>query len=78
MNCACGQPMACVNSRPYERDPRIVRLRVYRCQCGSEEATIEVRDHVAKIKHFIRVAEKRQRRIQRRLDARGGDKCQNP
>jgi hypothetical protein len=54
MICSCGHPMPCVDSRPYAlSDPKIVRLRIYRCACGAEVATIEVRHDTSKIKRAI-------------------------
>ncbi len=71
--------MACINSRPFEHnDPRVVRLRVYRCQCGTEEATIELRTHLGKVKSAIYRAEKRQKRRGQGRRAKGELACQTP
>jgi hypothetical protein len=53
--------MICIDSRPYAAtDPKIVRLRVYRCPCGAETATIEVRHDAVKIKRAIGKVRRRQ------------------
>lgn len=58
--------MECVNTRPYDRNPKIVRLRLYRCACGAEEGTTEVRHNLAMIKRAIHRQDKRQRLTLRR------------
>jgi len=61
--CSCGRLMDCTDSRPYDRNPKIVRLRLYRCACGLEEGTTEVRHNLAVIKHAINRERKGRRRI---------------
>jgi hypothetical protein len=72
----CGLPMACINSRPWEQtDRRVVRLRVYRCQCGATEATIELRSQLERIRTAIYRAEKRQKRRGQEGRPKGEAEC---
>lgn len=71
MICACGRAMECVNTRPYEGSPQIVRVRIYRCpSCGSREGTTEVRHKLAVVRRALNRQDKRRR--QQLATKRGG------
>jgi hypothetical protein len=66
--------MECVNTRPYEGNPKIVRLRIYRCRCGAEEATTEARHSLAVIKRAIHRQHKRR---EKELATKRGAACRS-